>query len=113
LIVKKNRGPVCMREWGTWGWGGFWCEYYSAVRYTTVNRSRRICCRKGKDLVATKNDVNDVTLLSVTSANTVFFSFPPSDFAHFLFPAWKGDTLELSSLEVLNKEDGRHTEWWR
>jgi hypothetical protein len=30
------------------------CRCYSAVRYTIVNRSRRICCRKGKGLVAKK-----------------------------------------------------------
>jgi hypothetical protein len=30
--------------------GGYWCECYSAVRYTIVNRSRRIC-RKDKGLV--------------------------------------------------------------
>ena len=28
---------------------------YSVVRYTIVNRSRRICCRKGKGLVTKKN----------------------------------------------------------
>jgi hypothetical protein len=31
------------------------CRCYPAVRYNTVNRSRRICCRKGKGLVAKKN----------------------------------------------------------
>jgi hypothetical protein len=30
------------------------CRYYSAVRYTIVNRSCRICCRKGKGLVSKK-----------------------------------------------------------
>ena len=30
------------------------CRCYSAVRYTTVNRSHRICCRKGKGLVVKK-----------------------------------------------------------
>ncbi len=36
LVVKKNHGPVCIREWGTWTWGGCWCEYYSVVRYTIL-----------------------------------------------------------------------------
>ena len=31
------------------------CRCYSVVRYTIVNRSRRICCRKGKGLVGQKN----------------------------------------------------------
>jgi hypothetical protein len=35
------------------GYRRFRC--YSTVRYTTVNRSRRICCRKGNDLVVKKN----------------------------------------------------------
>ena len=30
-------------------------RWYSTVRYTIVNRSRRICCRKGKGLVVKKN----------------------------------------------------------
>jgi hypothetical protein len=30
------------------------CRCYSAVRYTIVNRSRRICCRKVKGLVTKK-----------------------------------------------------------
>jgi hypothetical protein len=30
------------------------CVYYSVVRYTIVNRSHRICCRKGKGLVVKK-----------------------------------------------------------
>ena len=30
------------------------CRCYSAVRYTTVNRSRRISCPKDKGLVAKK-----------------------------------------------------------
>jgi hypothetical protein len=34
--------------------GGCWCEYYSSVRYTIVKWSRRICCRKGKGLIAKK-----------------------------------------------------------
>ena len=29
------------------------CRCYSAVRYTIVNRSHRICCHKGKGLVKT------------------------------------------------------------
>ncbi len=31
------------------------CRSYSVVRYTIVNRSQRICCRKGKGLVVEKN----------------------------------------------------------
>ena len=31
------------------------CRCYCAVRYTIVNWSRRICCRKGKGLVVKKN----------------------------------------------------------
>jgi hypothetical protein len=31
------------------------CIYYSVVSHTIVNRSHRICCRKGKGLVAKKN----------------------------------------------------------
>jgi hypothetical protein len=34
--------------------GGCWCEYYSVVRYTIVNRSHRICCHKVKGLVPKK-----------------------------------------------------------
>jgi hypothetical protein len=30
------------------------CRSYSVVRYTIVNRSRRICCRQDKGLVAKK-----------------------------------------------------------
>ena len=30
------------------------CRCYSDVRYTIVNRSHRICCRKGKGLVMKK-----------------------------------------------------------
>ena len=30
------------------------CGCYSAVRYTIVNRSRRICCHKGKGFVVKK-----------------------------------------------------------
>ena len=31
------------------------CIYYSVVSHTIVNRSHRICCRKGKGLVPKKN----------------------------------------------------------
>ena len=30
-----------MREWGAWVWGGCWCEFYSAVRYTIVKIRKR------------------------------------------------------------------------
>ena len=53
-LRKKTHGPVCRREWGVWAWGGCWCEFYSVVRYTKVNRSLRICCRKDKGLVVKK-----------------------------------------------------------
>ncbi len=43
-----------MRERRSWGWDGCWCEFYSDVRYTIVNRSRRIFCHKGKGLVVKK-----------------------------------------------------------
>ncbi len=34
------------------------CEYYSAVRYTIVNRSRRIFSRKDKGLVVKKKTMD-------------------------------------------------------
>jgi hypothetical protein len=32
------------------------CRCYSTVRYTIANRSRRICCPKGKGFVAKKTN---------------------------------------------------------
>ena len=44
LSVKKNHEPLCMESMIM---GGCWCEHYldvryTAVRYTIVNRSRRM-----------------------------------------------------------------------
>ena len=34
LVVKKNPGPVSMKEWVTWSWGGCYRECYNNVRCT-------------------------------------------------------------------------------
>ncbi len=75
LVTKKTHGPVFIREWGSWTWGGFWCKYYSDVRYTSEEHEDGMGAGPNTTLMSDPDTLLSIGLTesTVTRGNVLLF----------------------------------------